>query len=364
MTWTVLGGILGGTVLLVIGAEALVRGASRLATAAGVSAVVVGLTVVAFGTSAPELAVSVGGALSGAGEVAIGNAIGSNIFNVLAILGLAALVRGLEVHQRIVRLDVPLLVLVTLAVWALSADALLGRVEGLLLLSGIAAYTVWLYVAATRESPEVTVEYEEAFGESPQQARRGWPAAIGLVALGLVGLVGGAQLLVTGATALAAALGVSDLIIGLTVVAAGTSLPELATSVIAARRGERDIAVGNVVGSNLFNSLAVLGAAASIAPGGLDVPRSVITGDLPLTLLVTLVALPVLATGLSVDRWEGALLLVGYVGYVMVLVLEGTGDPAAPAARLALMAGLGVVAVLVIVVGLLHRRRRATAGRP
>lgn len=360
MTWIALAAIVGGVMLLVVGAEALVRGASRLASAAGVSAVVIGLTVVAFGTSAPELAVSVGAALAASGDVAVGNAIGSNVFNVLAILGVAAVFGGLVVHQRIVRLDVPLLVAVTAGVWWLSANRQLSRGEGVLLVAGIIAYTVFSYVAGRREEPEVVAEYDEAFGVDATP-RRVWPGAVGMVLSGLVGLVVGAQLLVYGATSLAAALGVPDLIVGLTVVAAGTSLPELATSVIAARRGERDIAVGNVVGSNLFNLLAVLGAAA-IAGGGIVVPDAVVTGDLPVALLVTLVALPALASGLAVQRWEGVLLVAGYVGYVTVLVLAGVASPAAPAAQTLLLVGLGALALLLAVIGVISRRRVRAGG--
>jgi cation:H+ antiporter len=269
--WTI-AGLAAGMAILVVGAEALVRGASRIAAAAGVSSLVIGLTVVAFGTSAPELAVSVGSALSGTGGVAVGNAVGSNIFNVLAILGFAALFGGLVVHQRIVRLDVPLLIVLTGLVWWFAADGRIAVWEGALLLVGIVAYTAFSYVVGRRETPAIVEEYDEAFGEPPEVARKGVPAAVGLVLVGLAALVGGAQLLVDGATTLAESLGVSDLVIGLTVVAAGTSLPELATSVVAARKGERDIAVGNIVGSNIFNLLAVLGAAA-IAGGGLEVPR-------------------------------------------------------------------------------------------
>lgn len=356
MTWVTLAAIAGGMAVLVVGAEALVRGASRLAVAAGVSAVVVGLTVVAFGTSAPELAVSVGAAMSGAGEIAVGNAVGSNVFNVLAILGVSAFFGGLVVHQRIVRLDVPLVIAVTAVVWWLAADRRLSVGEGMALFAGIVAYTVFSYVVGRREDPAVVAEYDEAFGEDPVQARREWPGALGLVLVGLVGLVAGAQLLVRGATDLAAALGVPDLIVGLTVVAAGTSLPELATSVIAARRGERDIAVGNVVGSNLFNLLAVLGVGA-IAGGGITVPDAVVTNDLPVALLVTFVALPALASGLVLQRWEGALLLAGYGGYVAVLVMAGVGSAAAPRAELWFLVSLAVLAVLLAVVGLAVRRR-------
>jgi cation:H+ antiporter len=348
--------VLGGMVVLVIGAEALVRGASRLALAAGVSPLVIGLTVVSFGTSAPELAVSVADAVAGDGQVAVGNAVGSNIFNVLAILGASALVSGLVVDQRLVRVDVPVLIAVTAGVWWMAADGTVAVAEGVVLVAGIIAYTVAAYLSGRSEPAAVTEEYEEALGADPVAARQGWPVAVAIVVIGLVGLVVGAQLLVSGASAIAAALGVSQLIIGLTVVAVGTSLPELATSVVAARRGERDIAVGNVVGSNMFNLLAVLGAAA-LAGGGIDVPVEAVTTDLPVALLVTLVALPALALQLSVARWEGGLLLAAYAGYVGYLVLRATDSAAAATGRLGLLAGLALLAVVVTVIGLAIDRR-------
>ena len=352
--------VLGGMAVLVAGAEALVRGASRLAAAAGVSSLVIGLTVVAYGTSAPEMAVSVQAALTGAGEVAIGNAIGSNIFNTLAILGLSALFGGLVVHQRLVRVDVPLLLGITALTWWLASDGTLGVLEGSLLLVGIVAYSVLVYVLGRREPEVVVAEYEEAFGTDVAVQTRTWPRAVGLVLVGLAALVAGAQLLVIGATDIAASLGVSDLIIGLTVVAAGTSLPELATSVVATRRGERDIAVGNIICSNIFNLLAVLGASAD-AKGGLDDPDATIVTDLPVARLVTLIALPALALGRSISRWEGVVLLAAYVGYVGYLALAATSSPAAPDARLWLLVGLAAAAVLIVAVGLLTRRRGQTA---
>lgn len=348
--------VLGGMAVLVVGAEALVRGASRLAAAAGVSSLVIGLTVVAYGTSAPELAVSVRDALAGGGEVAVGNAVGSNVFNVLAILGLSAIFGGLVVHRRLVRVDVPLLLAATAGVWWLAADGTIGTAEGAALVAGMLAYSFLSYRLGRREPAAVTQEYEEAFGTDDSQAARGWWAAAGLVGAGLVGLVAGAQLLVSGATSIAEHLGVSQLIIGLTVVAAGTSLPELATSVVATRRGERDIAVGNIIGSNLFNLLAVLGGAALVG-GGIDVPIDAITTDLPVTLLVTLIALPALALGLSVARWEGVLLLAAYLGYLGYLILHATGSPAAAAGRLWLLATLALLAVAVTLIGVAIERR-------
>jgi cation:H+ antiporter len=361
-----------GVALLVAGAGWLVRGASRLAFAANVSPLVVGLTVVAFGTSAPELVVSVRSAIAGADEVALGNVVGSNIFNTLAILGVAALAGGLVVRQRLVRLDVPLLVAVTAGAWWSVTDGRLGVVEGSVLSAGIVVYTVFAYVVGRHEPQEVAAEYEEAFDDqSASGMRRRWPVALLLVVAGLVLLVAGAQLLVAGATELAAQLGVSDLVVGLTVVAAGTSLPELATSVVAARRGERDIAVGNVVGSNLFNLLAVLGAAGLVG-GGIDVSRDMVVTDFPVVLLVTVAVLPALASGLVVRRWEGALLLAAYTGYVAHLAVGATGSPAASTARILLLAGLGILAVVFVVAGIVARRRalrryRAAgrrAGRP
>lgn len=355
------GAIVAGMVVLVVGAEALVRGGSRLAAAFGIPPLVVGLTIVAYGTSAPELAVSVQAALAGSGGVAVGNAVGSNVFNTLVILGVSALFGGLVVHQRLVRVDVPLLLGVTALVWWMAADGTLTRVEGALLLAGVVAYSVASYVVGRREPPEVAQEYDEAFG-APVPARAGTAGALGLVALGLVGLVGGAQLLVDGATRIATSLGVSDLVIGLTVVAAGTSLPELATSVVAARRGERDIAVGNIVGSNLFNLLGVLGAASVV--GGLPVPEAAVSTELPVALLVTLIALPALALGLSVKRWEGVLLLGGYAAYLSYLVLVAVGSPLAATGRIALFAVLGLLAAAITAIGVLADRRGSAEPGP
>lgn len=348
-------GLIAGLALLVAGAEGLVRGASRLAVAARISPVVIGLTVVAFGTSAPELAVSVGGALTGTPDVAVGNALGSNVFNVLAILGVAAMFGGLAAHQRIVRLDVPLVIVATGLAWLLATDGHLGRGDGVGLVLGLVAYTVWSYRMARREPPEITAEYAEALsGNTLAPPSRPWRAAL-LVVAGLAALVAGAQLLVTAATGIAAAVGVSDLVVGLTVVAAGTSLPELATSVLAAARGERDLAVGNVVGSNLFNLTGVLGAAAVTAPDGLPVAGDVLAGTFPVTLLAMFVALPALASGLVVERWEGGLLTLGYLAYVVSVILVGTNSPLAPAVDIGVLIGLAVLAVVLIAVGLIRR---------
>ncbi|PKO63691.1 MAG: sodium:calcium antiporter, partial [Betaproteobacteria bacterium HGW-Betaproteobacteria-17] len=248
-----------GLVALVIGAEAMVRGASRLAVSWGISPLVVGLTVVAFGTSAPEMAVSVGAALSGTSDLAIGNVVGSNIANILLILGISALVAPLLVHEQIIRQEVPVMIGATLLVVAMALDGGIGRIEAGLLFALVMAYTVFLVVQSRRASKDAEAEFASEIPTS--QWDRHWGVQAALVIGGLALLVLGADWLVGAAVVFAKYFGVSDLVIGLTVVAVGTSMPEIATSLIAALRGQRDIAVGNVIGSNIFNLLAVLGAA-------------------------------------------------------------------------------------------------------
>jgi cation:H+ antiporter len=313
-----------GVGLLVLGADWLVQGASRLAISLGVTPLVVGLTVVAFGTSAPELAVSVGSAFAGQADLALGNVVGSNIFNVLVILGLAAAITPLAVAQQLVRLDVPLLVGASGLVWLLALDGQIGRGEGSLLATGIVAYTLFSVRQSRSESAAVRAEYAQEFGATtPRPARDA-----GLVVAGLVLLVLGSRLLVMGAVALAQSFGLSELLIGLTIVAAGTSLPEVATSVIAALRGERDIAVGNVVGSNLFNLLCVLGLTAIVSPGGVPVAAAASNFDLPVMTAAAVACLPIFFTGHAVSRGEGLLLLAWYAAYLLWLALSATGHAA------------------------------------
>ncbi|MBA3231591.1 MAG: calcium/sodium antiporter [Acidobacteria bacterium] len=318
-----------GAVLLIAGAELLVKGASRLAARFGISPLVVGLTVVAFGTSAPEFAVTAGAAWAGEADLALGNVVGSNIFNVLFILGVSALVAPLVVSQQLVRLDVPLMIGVSLLVAALSLDGRVGRLDGALLFAGILAYTAFLIRQSRRESAAVRTEYDKAFGEPPSKAS---PLALNLllIAVGLGMLALGARWLVAGAVAMAQAYGVSELVIGLTIVAAGTSLPEVATSVLASIRGERDIAVGNVVGSNLFNLLGVLGFGGLIAGGGIPVAAGALTFDIPVMIGAAIVALPIFFTGYRIGRREGALLLAFYIAYVGRLVMVAAEHPGLP----------------------------------
>jgi cation:H+ antiporter len=306
-----------GLVLLVAGAELLVRGASRLAAAWGIPPLIIGLTVVAFGTSAPELAVSLQAAAAGTADIALGNVVGSNIFNVLFILGVSALVAPLVVTAQLVRLDVPVMILVSILLFALALDGSIGRLDGALLFGGIVAYTAGLVILGRRPSSG------SADDAALPATTGGWLRDAVLVVAGLVLLVLGARWLVAAGSTLAASLGVSELIIGLTIIAGGTSLPELATSVLAAARGQRDIAVGNIVGSNVFNILAVLGLAA-LTSGGITVAPAALTFDIPVMTAVAVACLPVFFTGNVIERWEGALFLGYYVAYTAYLVLAAT----------------------------------------
>jgi cation:H+ antiporter len=327
--WTTVALFVVGGVLLIGGAELLVRGASRVAIAAGISPLVVGLTVVAFGTSSPELAVTVGSAYAGQADVAVGNVVGSNIFNVLFVLGLSALVAPLVVAQRLVRLDVPIMIGASLMTVVLALDGRVGRLDGLALFAGVIAYTLFLIRQSRRETAAVREEYREAFGDGRKRAS---PLIdVVLILIGLALLVLGAQWLVEAAVDMATALGVSELVIGLTIVAAGTSLPEVATSVLATLRGERDIAVGNVVGSNIFNLLAVLGLGSLVAPEGVPVSPGALAFDMPVMVAVAVAALPVFFTGYTIARWEGAVFLGYYVAYTAYLVLDASEHGAAPA---------------------------------
>ena len=320
-----------GFVLLIGGAEWLVRGASQLAAAAGIAPLVVGLTVVAFGTSAPELAVSVQSAYLGQSDLALGNVIGSNICNILLILGLAALVAPLTVAQKLLRLDVPLMIGVSVLLFLLALDGEIGRLDGALLFAGILAYVVFSIVQSRRETRQVQEEYAREYGVEVSTGGGGLLRNLGLVAIGLVLLVLGARWLVDGAVLIARLAGVSELIIGLTIVAVGTSLPEIAASVVASLRGERDIAVGNAIGSNLFNIMAVLGLTGLVAPEGIVAPSAALNFDLPVMIAVAVACLPIFFTGHRIARWEGALFLGYYAAYLAYLVLEATDHDALPA---------------------------------
>jgi cation:H+ antiporter len=330
MVWSTLLFFTIGLVILVVGAEVLVRGASRLASAFGISSLIIGLTVVAFGTSAPELAVSLQSAINGQADLALGNVIGSNIANILLILGVAALTAPLLVASQLVRFDVPLMIGASVLVYVMGMDGRLNRWDGLLLFLGVVAYTWWLIRQSVREEKPVRDEFEEAFEEGETDSWYTSLLNLGLVVGGLFMLVVGARLLVDSAVTMARWWGISELVIGLTVVAVGTSLPEIATSIVAVLRGERDIAVGNAIGSNIFNLLSVLGVTSLIAPGGIGVPVGVLAFDLPVMIAVAVACLPIFYTGNLVARWEGTLFLLYYMAYVAYLVFDATGHDTLP----------------------------------
>ena len=357
--------LVGGLILLVVGAELLVRGSSRLAAALGISPLVIGLTIVAYGTSSPEMAVSIQSALSGQVDIAVGNVVGSNIFNVLVILGLSALIVPLVVAQQLVRIDVPLMIGVSVLVWALSLNGFLERWEGFLLFAGIIAYTLFLIVQSRREKNKaVKAEYETEY--APHEPRTGQRTLlnVGMAVGGLVLLVFGARWFVDGAIELARNLGMSELIIGLTIVAAGTSMPEVATSLVAAIRGERDIAVGNVVGSNIFNILAVLGLSALVSPDSLPVASGMLTIDMPFMIAVAIACLPIFLTGHTIARWEGIVFLGYYVAYTVYLILDAANHPSVTQYSNFMLLFVVPLTVLTLVVSLgreVRRRRGAAA---
>ncbi|MCR9144084.1 MAG: calcium/sodium antiporter [bacterium] len=380
MDWIVYFWLAAGLALLIIGAETMVRGASSLAAWIGISPLVVGLTIVAYGTSAPELAVSLQAAAAGNGQIVLGNVIGSNIVNVLLILGASALIVPLVVERRLVRLEAPLLIGVSALTWFFAADGQVGRIEGLLLLTGAVLYTGFIVVQSRQETAaglasgvsdrdrENNTDHEnqsagendrdresknESAGESDSAPMRGGIALqILLILIGLGLLALGARWLVEGATAIARALGLSDLLIGLTVIAIGTSLPELATSIVAALRGERDLAVGNIIGSNLFNMLFVLGTSALLLP--VPVSFHAIAIDLPIMFAAALACLPIFFTNYRIDRWEGALFLVFYAMYVAYLIASARSAGDWISLQTSILFFVAPITALVLIVSSIH----------
>ena len=304
--------LLGGIGVLYFGAEWLVRGAARLAAAFQVSAIVMGLTVVSLGTSAPELVVCVVSAIRGSGDLAVGNVLGSNMANVGLILGFTAMVRPLRIAARVVSREVPLMLIITALLFPFIMDLHLGRLDGAVLLLILVAYLAFLFGTAGAEAPEVLGEYEQFARETVQVSKRHFARDVGFVMLGGMGLVVGGYAIVEGAVYIAHALGISELVIGVSVVAVGTSLPELATTLVAALKEEADIAVGNIVGSNIFNVAAILGITPLVRPFSVD--ASVLSVEFPASFLLCLILLPLVWTRSTIQRTEGAVLLLAYVG--------------------------------------------------
>ncbi|MFP4600717.1 MAG: calcium/sodium antiporter [Persicimonas sp.] len=314
-----------GLALLYFGAEFLVGGSSAIALRLGITPLVVGLTVVAFGTSSPELLVCLMAAFSGSDDISVGNIIGSNIANIILILGCASLIRPLEVHVQAVRREFPVMVVASIMMVIVSLDGQITRIEGGILAAGMVFYLLYAFVSARRGSKEGQDGAGEDIDELDELAdvdiENANPLLDGLkIVGGIGGLAGGAYLMVESARTVAAAIGIPELVIGITVVALGTSLPELATSVVAALRGESDISVGNVIGSNIFNIFLVLGTAAIVAP--LVVGQAAIDVDVWIMLFIAVGIWPILRSGHRVTRLEGVLMLVVYAGYTAYLFIR------------------------------------------
>ncbi|MGI2209791.1 calcium/sodium antiporter [Shewanella baltica] len=306
--------IIGGFIILTLGAEALVRGASAIALRLGITPLIIGLTIVAFGTSAPELAVSVKSALAGNSGIALGNVIGSNIANIGLILAITALIRPIQVQSQVVKRDIPLMILASMLFWGLLLDGELSLIDGVILLSLLFGYLTFSYISSKNSNDD-----EEEIEAGPNN-----PLLSGLfILVGISMLVGGGILFVNGAVDLAKTFGVSEVIIGLTIVAIGTSMPELVTSVIAALKGQSDIAIGNVVGSNLFNILGILGVTAIVHPVS---SLGFQPFDFMVMLALAIVILPFAWTGLRIGRREGSVLLLTYLGYMGYLINQASAQ--------------------------------------
>ena len=349
-----------GLAALVVGAEVLVRGASGLARSLGVSSLVVGLTVVAFGTSAPELSISLLSLMKGQADLSVGNVVGSNIANILLILGSSALLAPLVVSRQLVRFDVPIMIGASFLVLILSWNGRLDRWDGVILVLALLTYTAVLILIQKKEDePRENPRNKSPIGKKSTQAI----VQVLMVLVGLVLLVFGAGWLVDSATSFARWMGVSDLVIGLTVVAGGTSLPELATSLMAAMRGERDIAIGNVVGSCILNLLMVLGTASLVAAKGVDLNPALLSFDLPVMIAVSVACLPIFFTDHLVARWEGVLFLGYYIAYVSYLVLSASHHDSLPifsGIMLAFVIPLTVITLAVLTTRAWKKQRRSS----
>jgi cation:H+ antiporter len=350
-------GVGAGLIFLVVGGELLVRGASALAALLRISPLVIGLTVVAFGTSAPELAVSVQAAHAGSGDLAVGNLVGSNIANVLLILGLAAVVAPVTVSSKLVQFDVPLMIGASLLLLLFGLNGAIQLWEGILLVGLLGAYNIWS-IRQGRVEPETV---QDAFADAAPAVDRTRIAVLtssAFVLLGLVLLGLGARWLVDGAVAFARLMGVQELIIGLTVVAIGTSMPELVTTIVGSLRGQRDLAVGNVVGSNLFNILGVLGVASIVAPNGIPVSEAALVLDIPIMIAAAVACLPIFFTGHRIARWEGALFFLYYLAYMTYLVLDATEHSGSDGFGLVMTGFVMPLTVVTLVVCLLRSSQK------
>jgi cation:H+ antiporter len=345
---------IGGLVLLIVGAEALVRGASKLALSVGISPLVVGLTIVAFGTSSPEMAVSVQSALEGKVDIAIGNVVGSNIFNVLFILGACALIAPLMINRQIIRQEVPIMIGASLLLIGFMWNGDISRIEAGIMFGLLVAYTAFLVIQSRKETKTTTTSNMDI--DTTSTWDKHWAMQLILIVVGLLLLVQGSNWLVEAAIIFAKMMGVSELVIGLTIIAAGTSMPEVATSILATIRGQRDIAVGNVIGSNTFNILGVLGLTGLVAPTSLAVAPSILSFDMWVMLAVAVACLPIFFTGREIARWEGFVFVGYYVAYTAYLILMSQQHNALPIFSNVMLIFVVPITIVTLIVMLIKHR--------
>lgn len=339
-----------GLVVLTVASEILVRGAARLAFTFGVSSLIIGLTVVSFATSSPEIVVSALSAYRGEADLAVGNIIGSNIFNLLFIVGFCALLQPIAIHKQLLRVDLPFMFISACVLYGFCWQGVVTPLNGLFLWGMLVGYCIWIVYHSKKQQDALTHEFEQR-AEAVEIGKKNHKIAknVFYVFIGLVGLVFGANWTVEGAVKIARFLGVSELVIGLTIVSVGTSLPELATSLIAHMRGERDIAVGNAIGSTTFNLLAVMGTAAWMSSSGVPISETVLLVDYPIQLGVMLVCFPIFLSDLKVVRWEGMMFLLYYAMYIAYLILEASGSLYLETLKAAFVFGVIPLTLLIVI---------------
>ena len=318
---------LGGLVVIILGAEFVLRGSSYIATRLGIKPIIIGLTIVSIGTSAPELAVGITAVSEGRSDIAVGNIAGTNMLNILFILGLSAMMRPLKIHLLSIRLDVPVMVAAAVVLFIMSLDGVLSTIDGILLLLGGTVYVIALIRFSRKASVKLKQEFSVEFSKEALVPRhsKGIVVLYGLMLIAGIALtILGADLLVAGAVQIAASMGVSDALIGLTIVAIGTSAPELATTIMATIKDERDVAIGNLIGSSISNIVVILGVICVVSPGGVLVSSDILWLDLPLAAAVAIVCYPVFKSDRTVTRLEGTLFVLAYLAYMGTLIFLRT----------------------------------------
>ncbi|MBO6523791.1 MAG: calcium/sodium antiporter [Balneolaceae bacterium] len=328
-----------GLVALIAGAELFLKAVDHFGLKWGISPLIMGLTVVAFATGAPELAISIKAAASGSADLVLGNIIGSNVANILLILGITSLIAPINITRRIIKIDVPIVIVVSIVLMILAFDGKLTTIDGVILLGGFIAYSIYTYIHIQKSKEDETEQIFEYEKSEDELAKGSWFYIKngGMLLIGLVMIVLGSNWMVESAVVIATVLGLSELVIGLTIVSIGTSLPEVATSLSAARKGNADIAVANVLGSNLYNVLLTLGLTLIIAPNVLDVSAKAINLDLPFMVAVSIACIPIFIAGFNLTRMDGSIFLFYYSSYLTYLVLDAVSSSIVPTIELAML---------------------------